>query len=144
MYICTDLNDLSILKFWFKIVIPDKLSNHLIGHTVYFNITIKFSHYMPPLQKCNGSLKCKSFIFIWKYIMWPTKWLEILLKTWILNQNLKIYRSLKFIFNYKRKLIYFNDFQGNFLGAISSLHYKMYLFIQVITAEDFLKPKSNF
>ena len=68
--------------------------------------------------------------------MWLIKWLEILLGIWISNWNSKINRSLRFICKYIRKLTHFSDFckkfQGNFLGAISILHYKLYLFILLL------------
>ena len=44
-----NLNDLSILKFWFKINIPSKISNYLMGHIVYFYIKIKLSYFKLPL-----------------------------------------------------------------------------------------------
>ena len=111
-----DLNDLSILKFWFKIHIPGKISNHLIGHTIYFYVKMKFSYFTLPSHFGNGRLKYENFIFIWKYIVWPIKWLEILPGIWILNQNFKIDRSLRSIHGYIRKWTHFSDFCKNFQG----------------------------
>ena len=116
IYFWIDLNDLSILKFWFKIYIPGKISNCLIGHTIYFHVKIKFSFSMSPLQKCNGGLKYKNFIFTWKYIVWPIKWLEILPGIWNWNQNFKIDGSLRSMYKYIRKWTYFSDFCENFQG----------------------------
>ena len=115
MYLCKNLNDLLILKFWFKIHITDKISNHLIGYNIYFQAKKK-SFSMPPLQKCNGGLKYENFIFTWKYIVWPIKWLEILPGIWNWNQNFKIDGSLRSMYKYIRKWTYFSDFCKNFQG----------------------------
>ena len=71
---------------------------------------------MSPLQKCNGGLKYENFIFTWKYIVWPIKWLEILPGIWNWNQNFKIDGSLRSMYKYIRKWTYFSDFCENFQG----------------------------
>ena len=116
IYLYIDLNDPSILKFWFQFHIPGKISNHLIGHTIYFHVKIKFSYFRPPLHFCNGDIENENFIFTWKYIVWPIKQLEILPGIWILNQNFKIDRSLRSIQKYIRKWTHFSDFSNNFQG----------------------------
>ena len=116
IYLYIDLNDPSILKFWFQFHIPGKISNHLIGHTIYFHVKIKFLYFRPPLHFCNGDIENENFIFTWKYIVWPIKQLEILPGIWILNQNFKIDRSLRSIQKYIRKWTHFSDFCENFQG----------------------------
>ena len=102
------------MNFWFKIHIPGKISNHLIGRTVYFHVKIEFSYFTPPLYFCNGDIENKNFIFTWKYIVWPIKQLEILPGIWILNQNFKIDRSLRSVYKYVQKWTHFSDFWKNF------------------------------
>jgi len=116
IYLYIDLNDPSILKFWFQFHIPGKISNHLIGHTIYFHVKIEFLYFRPPLHFCNGDIENENFIFTWKYIVWPIKQLEILPGIWILNQNFKIDRSLRSIQKYIRKWTHFSDFCENFQG----------------------------
>ena len=48
IYLQKNLNDLSIVKFWFKIHIPSKVSNYLMGHIVHFYIEIKLSYFKLP------------------------------------------------------------------------------------------------
>ena len=51
IYLQIDLKDILVSKFWLKIYIPGEISNHLIGHTIYFHGKIRFSFFMPPLQR---------------------------------------------------------------------------------------------
>ena len=114
LYLYIDLNDPSILKFQFHI--PGKISNHLIGHTIYFHVKIKFSYFRPPLHFCNGDIENENFIFTWKYIVWPIKWLEILPGIWNWNQNFETDISLRSICEYIQNMILFNNFCKNFRG----------------------------
>ena len=108
IYLRIDPSDLSILKFWFKIHIPGKISNHLIGHTKYFHVKMKYSYSIPPIHKCNGGLEYENFILI--------KWLEISPGIWILNQNFKMNISFRSICKYMRKFMSFNEFCKKFQG----------------------------
>ena len=111
------------MYIWFKIYIPDEISNHLIGHTIY--IYQKNFHFLCHRYKESYS-GSKLYIFYatvtkkvtvaQNYIAWPIKWLEILLGIWILNQNFKIGVSIKFIYKYMGKVILFNEFCKNFQG----------------------------
>ena len=105
IYFWIDLNDLSILKFWFKIHIPGKISNCLIGHTIYFHVKIKFLFSMSPLQKYNGGVKYENSIFTWKYIVRPIKWLEISPGICILKLNFKIDISLRFMCKHNSQMV---------------------------------------
>ena len=120
IFVCIDLNDLSILKFWFKIQFPDKSSNYLIGLTIYFYVKRQFSYSMPLIQKVNGGLTYENSIFPWKYTVWPIKWWKSLPGIWIMNQNFKIVidRSLRSLYKYIRKRTHFNDFWKNFQAKI--------------------------
>ena len=50
VYWYIDLNDISILKFWFLIYTPGEISNHLICHTIYIHKKINFPYFRPLLQ----------------------------------------------------------------------------------------------
>ena len=56
-YLHKHLKDEFILKFWFKIPIPGDISNHLMGHTIYFhNLGQSYFIY-------NGGFVNENFIF---------------------------------------------------------------------------------
>ena len=83
-----DSCELYWLIFWFHIVILCKISFHLIGHTIWFNTEIKFSHFQPPLLFCNGDSKNENLNSLQKYRVRPIKWKEILPRLTIWNQKL--------------------------------------------------------
>ena len=114
IYLHIDIKDISVLKFWLKIHIPGEISNHLIGHTIYFYEKIRFSFSMPPLQRKQRWPKIWKFYFSWNYIVWPIKRLEISPGMWILSQNFEINILLRSICKYIQKLILFNNFCNNF------------------------------
>ena len=107
------------LIFWFHIVILYKISFHLIGHTIWFYIEIRFSYFEPPLLFCNGDSKNENFNSLQKYRVRPIKWKGILHRLTIWSQKIGQYNSVESSLKMGLIFFHFEDYSKSARWMIS-------------------------
>ena len=107
------------LTFWFYIVILYKISFHLIGHTIWFYIKIRFSYFEPPLLFCNGDSKNDNFNSRQKYIVRPIKWKGILHRLTICSQKIGQYNPVESLLKMGLIFFHFEDYSKSARWMIS-------------------------
>ena len=122
IYLQIDLKDISVSKFWLKIHIPGEISNHLIGHTIYFHEKIRFSYFRPRCFFCNGSMENANLIFHesikchlsdnWKFHQESESWVRILKLIYRWDRHVNTYENWYFL------TIFTKNFQGKFFKRI--------------------------
>ena len=111
-----DSTELKWLIFWFHIIILCKISFHLIGHTIWFNIEMKFSFFKPPLLFCNSD--SKNFNSLQKYRVRPIKRKGILHRLIIWNRKMSQHTSVESALKMGQIFFYFEDYSKSARGMI--------------------------
>ena len=128
------------LIFWFHIVILYKISFHLIGHTIWFYIEIRFSYFEPPLLFCNGDSKNENFNSLQKYRVRPIKWKGILHRLTIWNQKFSQYIPEESALKLD---LFFSDFEDYSKSAQGMILFLLVMFLHSNTTQKCGKTHCN-